>query len=467
MSELPPADPAPLRGDLTQGPILKTLIAFAMPMLIGNVIQTANGAVNAVWIGRLLGENALAATTNANGIMFVLYSLVFGFGTAASVRIGQHYGARNLAAAREAFGGGIGFSLAVASLVAALSWMLTPWLLHVLATPEPSKPLAATYLGVLFLSLPLAALNMVLSMGLRAAGEARAPLWAMVITVALDVVLNPLLILGAGPLPGLGIAGSALASVIAGAGGIAYQLRVLYRRDLPLRLRGRELQALIPRRGELGYMLAKGMPTGAQMLLGSSAMLVMIGLVNREGIHTTAAYGAAMQLWNFLQMPSFALGMAVSAMVAQSIGAGKHERVGQVTTMGMWCNLAMTGVVALLMTVFARPLLALFLGSESAALGIAVHIQTVVTWSYVVIGASMVYGGTMRAYGVVWVPLLVHNLALYPVRLGFYFAAYPALGSEALWWSFPLASGVSALLTWWVYAHGGWRAEREKAYKAG
>src|ERR1700741_520068 len=84
------------RGDLTQGPILRTLIAFSIPMLIGNVIQTLNGSINAIWVGRLIGESALAATANANMVMFMVVAAVFGLGNATTVRVGQYFGNRDV-----------------------------------------------------------------------------------------------------------------------------------------------------------------------------------------------------------------------------------------------------------------------------------------------------------------------------------------------------------------------------------
>jgi putative MATE family efflux protein len=461
------ARPPRLKGDLTHGPILGTLVAFSIPLLIGNMVQTLNGSINAVWIGRLLGESALAATTNANGVMFLLFAVTFGFAMAGTVRIGQHFGARNLDAARRSFGSGIGFSVAISAMMALLGWFFAPDLLRLLGTPAESFGLANIYLRVLFISIPFGTFNMVLSMGLRSAGDAKTPMLAMVVTLALDIVLNPLLIRGLGPVPPLGIAGSAIASFAAGLGGVVLQLIVLYRRDLPLRLRGPELGYLVPERKELAYTITKGLPMGAQMLLVSSAQMVMIGLVNRGGIDATASYGASMQLWNYLQMPAFAIASGVSAMVAQNIGAGQHARVGEVTKAGMISNLAMTGLLSALIVTFASPLLALFLGGSSPALPLGVHIQQVVTWSFIVMGVSMIVGGTMRAYGVVWWPLFLQFIAFYPVRLGFYFAAYPTLGSEALWWSFPVASLFSAVGTAVLYTRGSWRKKRTEAYQVG
>lgn len=464
IEEVAEAQPARLKGDLTQGPILKTLVAFSIPLLIGNVVQTLQGSINTIWVGRLLGEEALAATTVSGGVMFLLFAVTFGFAMAGTVRIGQHFGARDIDAARRSFGTGIGFATALSVLMALFGWFAAPSILRLMATPPASFDLANTYMRVIFLSMPFGTLNMLVSMGLRSAGEAKVPMLAMLVTLLLDVVLNPLLIRGLGPLPPLGIAGSALASFFAGMGGLALQLTVLYRRDLPLRLRGAELGYLRPDRQELNYTVVKGLPMGAQMLLVSSAQMVMIGLVNREGIHATAAYGALMQLWNYLQMPAFAIASGVSAMVAQNIGAGQHERVGKVTVAGLAATLGMTAVLATVLMVFAAPLLGLFVGAGSSAVPLGTHILHVVTWSFIAGSIVMILGGTMRSYGVVWWPLILGFIAFYPARLGFYFALYPSWGAEALWWSYPFASVFSVAATSTLYWKGNWREKREAAY---
>jgi len=348
--------------------------------------------------------------------------------------------------------------------VALFGWFAAPELLRLMATPRESMAEAEAYLRVIFLSIPFSTASLMLAMGLRGIGESRLPLYAMVLTVAVDIVLNPLLIRGAGPLPALGIAGSAASTAFANLVGALLMLHRLYRRDLPLRLRGRELGYLVPARGELGYILGKGLPMGAQMLLISSGQLIMLGLVNREGLDTTAAYGASLQLWNYLQMPAMALASAVSAMVAQSIGAGNHQRVGAVTRVGVIGNLAVTGVLAAIIVAAHRPLFALFLGSGSAAIPIAGHIQAICTWSFMLSGVMMVLTGTMRSYGAVLLPLGIMFVAFYPARLGFYFGAHPWLGGEALWWSYPTSSAVAVLLTWLAYTRGSWRDRRGAAY---
>jgi len=448
------------RPDLTSGPIGKSLLLFTIPTLVSNILQSLNGSINAVWVGRFLGENALAATANANIIMFLMFSVIFGFGMAATVLIGQAVGAKDIDGARRAFGSAVGFCFCLSMIVAIGGWVGTPALLRVLATPEPAYPLALIYLRVIFVAMPASLLGIMMMMGLRGAGDSVTPLRFMILTVLLDAGLNPLFIMGLGPIPAMGIAGSAAATAIAGFVSFIALTAYTYHKDLPLRLRGPELAYLRPDMAQLKILIGKGFPMGLQMIVMSASGLVMIGLVNREGLLTTAAYGAAQQLWTYLQMPAMAIGAGVSAMAAQNVGAGRWDRVGRITGSGLLFNCLITGGMIGVLLLFDRPALALFLGSHSPAIEAARHMQYLASWSFLLFGLTMVLFGTMRANGVVVIPLVILAIALYPVRLGFYHWMYPLIGADALWISFPVGSLTSLVLAGAVYLQGGWKKVR-------
>jgi putative MATE family efflux protein len=443
--------------DLTQGTIGRTLLAFALPTLASSILQSLNGTVNAIWIGRFLGESALAATSNANMVMFLLMAFVFGFGMASTVLVGQAFGRRDLDGARRVIGTAIGSFVFVAAAIAIAGWLFSPGLLKVLATPSDAAPLALSYLRVIFLAMPAILILVLLMMGMRGAGDALTPLWFMIVAVILDSGLNPVFILGLGPAPKLGIAGSATATVIANYTALIGLLVFIYARDLPLRLRGSELRYLIPDRKILKTIVVKGVPMGLQMIVISGSALAMIGLVNREGVDTTAAFGVAMQLWTYLQMPAMALGAAVSAMVAQNIGASRWDRVSTITRAGIAQALIITGVLVVLLAFADRPALTLFLGTHSSALPIARHIQLLATWSFLLMGVTMVIFGTVRANGAVIGPLIILAIGLVPVRLGFAIGAYPWLKADALWLSFPVSSVANVALAIAFYVQGGWK----------
>jgi Na+-driven multidrug efflux pump len=290
----------------------------------------------------------------------------------------------------------------------------------------------------------------------------------MIVTVALDVVLNPMLITGFRPFPELGITGSGLSTAIAATVSFIGMVIYIYAKDLPLRLHQAELAYLKPAVDELRYILSKGLPMGAQMLVMSAAGIIIVGLVNREGMLMTAAYGAAMQVFTYIQMPAMAIGGAVSAMAAQYIGARKWDRLDDLTRAGIIVNGVMTGALTALILLFDRPILVLFLGPDSPAVPIARHIQFLAAWNFVFFGITMVMTGTMRAGGAVWIPLFILMVTLYPIRLGFYYFTYPMVGSDAIWLSFPVAAFVSLALAAWFYYRSAWRekAQAETAAEA-
>lgn len=448
------------KRDLTTGPIARTLLAFALPTLGANILQSLNGSINTIWVGRFLGESAISATANANTIMFLMFAGVFGFGMAATILIGQSMGRRDIEAARRAFGASIGLVMTGAAIIALLGWIFAPDILHVLATPTEVMPLALAYLRVIFLGLPATMLLVLLGMALRGIGDAVTPLWFTVLSVVLDSGLNPVFIQGWFAMPRMGIAGSAVATLIAVHAAALGLLAYIYVRDLPIRLRGHEIGWLIPSPALVRTIVSKGLPMGAQMLVVSLAALTMTGMVNRYGVETSAAYGVSMQLWGYVQMPAFALGAAVSSMAAQNIGAGLWDRVDRITRSGLVFAALLTSTLVVAILVFDRPVMAVFLGAESPALPIARHIQVLASWNFIVFGMTMVLFSTVRANGAVWAPLLMLIFALYPVRLGFAVAFEPSLGADSLWWSFPLGSIANLIMAGSYYRYGGWRRQR-------
>jgi putative MATE family efflux protein len=449
----------PMRGDLTEGPVMRTLLLFSVPMLLSNILQSLSGTINSIWVGRLIGEEALAATANANIIMFLVAGTAFGFGMAGTVKIGQRFGARDIDGARRTFGTAVGFSAVLMLAIAVIGWLAAPALLDVLETPGAAYGLALTYIRLMFVSMPFMMVSVILTMGLRGTGDARTPLIFMLVTVVIDSALNPVLIMGYGPFPAMGIAGSATSTIVASLASFVAMVIYVYAKDLPLRLRGPELGYLKPRRDELHFIVTKGIPMGAQMLVMSAAGIIIVGLVNREGLLMTAAYGAAMQLFTYIQMPAMAIGGAVSAMAAQFIGAKKWDRLDHITRAGVLVNFLMTGVLTIVLLVFDRAALVLFLGPDSPAVPLARHIQFLAVWSFMLFGVTMVYSATMRAGGAVMVPLIIIAVALYPVRLGFYYLTYDWLGADAIWLSFPVGSVAGLVLGWWFYRYSNWRKD--------
>ena len=376
---------------------------------------------------------------------------------ASTILIGQAWGRRDVDQARRVFGTASGTFLLVTILIAVAGYFLAPGILHLLGTPGDAAPLALAYLRVIFLAIPALLLLTLMMMALRGAGDSLTPLWFMIVAVVLDSGLNPFFIRGWGPFPEMGIAGSAMSTLVGNYVSLIGLFVYIYAKDLPLRLRGRELRYLLPNPAILKTLLIKGLPMGIQMIVISMSALALVGLVNREGVDTAAAFGVALQLWTYIQMPAMALGAAVSAMASQNIGAGKWERVGKVTRVGIVQSLLITGGLIVLLTLADRTVLSLFMGPDSPALPIARHIHVLASWNFLLFGVMMVLFATVRANGAVWAPLIILAVGLVPVRFGYIFATYGWLGADAIWTSFPVTSLINLALAWAYYLNGSWK----------
>src|SRR5262245_40614699 len=277
------------RHSLTEGSISRGLLLFALPILYGNVLQTLNASVNAFWVGRFLGEAALTATSNANTLLFLMLGGVFGLSMASSILIGVYIGGKRMADASRVVGTSATFFLMLSLLIAIAGVVFCEPILIAMKTPPDSLQLAITYTRVIFYGLPFSYMYAFVMSVLRGAGDSKTPFLFLLVSVALDIVLNPLLIFGIGPLPRLGIAGSVYATLIAQAVTLLALIWHLYRVQHPLRIGGHELKLLVPESTMIRTLIVKGVPMGLQLFVISLSGVLMITLVNRFGTDTTAA----------------------------------------------------------------------------------------------------------------------------------------------------------------------------------
>ena len=443
---------------LTEGSISLGLFKFALPILLANVLQSLNGSVNSIWVGRYLGEAALTATSVANTVMFLLISVAFGVAMASTILVGQHIGANDMKEARRVVGTSATFFAGISVAMAITGLLICKPILLAMKAPPDSLPLAMAYMRVIFLGLPCLYMYAFVMGVLRGAGDSKTPFYFMLLSVALDIGLNPVFIFGLGPLPRLGVAGSALATFVSQAVSLSALVAHLYRRRHLLVLHRDEVAFLRPDGVIVSALVRKGIPMSAQMLVMSLSGVMMISIVDRFGVDTAAAYGASLQLWNYIQMPALAVGMGVSAMAAQNVGAGKWDRVASIARVGVVYAVLITGTVILVLEVSATHAYALFLPIGSAAMEVSTHINRIATPSFVFFGITLVLFGIVRATGAVMAPLIFLTIALLCVRIPLATAFIDRWGADSVWWSYPLSSAFATALALVYYKYGGWRS---------
>jgi putative MATE family efflux protein len=449
----------PPPANLVEGPIARTLVIFTLPILATNVLQSLNASINAAWIGHLLGTRALTASANANMLLFFLLSISIGLGLAATILVGQSLGARDLVQTKRVMGTAAIFFSILSLLIAAVGFAVAPLILHAMQTPADALPFAAAYLRIIFIAVPAIFLSTFMMMALRGAGDSRTPFFFMLISSTLDAGLNPLLIRGFGPVPAQGIAGSAIATAIAQWLSFGLLMAWLYRRNHVLCIGRGELRYLRIDGAILRSLLTKGVPMGLQIVVVSSSMILMISLVNRYGSLTVAAYGACFQLWNYIQMPAFSIGSAVSSMAAQNVGAGRWDRVNRITIAAVIFNILLTGALVAAVTLSDNAAFSLFLGGNVQAIAIAKHMHLIVSWSFIFFGIAFVMSSVVRATGAVIPPLLILLVAIWGIRIPTA-ALMSHFGVDGVLWGFPAGSIASVLITAVYYRFGNWRTAK-------
>src|ERR1019366_8543366 len=404
---------------------------------------------------------------NANIVSMLAQGAIFGATMAANILIAQSVGAGDLRMVKRVMGTAISFFFVLSVLLAFLGWTFAPHILSAMRTPPPARAEAILYLRIVFSAMPFMYFFMFIQMAQRGAGDSRTPFYFMALAVVLDIVLNPLLIAGIGPFPKLGIAGSATSTLIGQSVSLALLLVHLYRTHSVLMLRPDELGLLKPDWRILRPLLVRGLPMSLQMFVMSGAAMVMVGFVNGYGAVTSAAYIGAQQVWNYIQMPGMAVGASISSMAGQNVGAGRWDRVSRIAGIGIRGSVAVTGTCAIIIYLLGPLPLYISLPMDSPTIPIALHINRTVLWAFVIFNSTFALTGIVRSTGAVWPPMLILIFSMLVIRVPFAWFFTPHFGAEAIWWSFPLGTLTSSILSVLYYQFGGWRKVRMITPEAG
>lgn len=437
-------------------PLWQTYLLFLGPLVLTNVLQALSGTVNNIYVGRMLGVGPMAAVAGFFPVLLFFLSFVIGLGAGASVLAGQAWGAQDRVKLRRIARTVLGAGLLLGACVGLCGVLVAQPLLRWLGTPAEVMPAAVAYARVMMAALPLLFMSMLASALLRGVGDTVAPLRMLVVVCGVSALATPLLIGGWGGLPGLGVVGAACATVLATAVSLAWLVWYLRRRDHVLAPRRRRWRrGLHIHGGLLRTTVRLGVPTGLFFVTGSMADIALLSVINGHGAHATAAWGVVNQIMAYIHFPAMSIAITASILAAQAIGAGRFERVAQVTRTGLVVNLVMVGTVALLMVLLARPLARLFI-TDPAVVELAAGVLHITVWGSVIFGMASVFSGVMRASGTVLVPTLLSLacLALLLVPLGLLFGHL--LGLRAIWAAYP-ATFLCALVLQASYFHLVWR----------
>ncbi|MGY3448985.1 putative MATE family efflux protein [Bradyrhizobium sp. USDA 4353] len=344
----------------TPTPLRKPFLMFLAPMMLSNILQSLFGTINNVYLGQMIGVDALAAVSVFFPAMFFFVAFVMGLGSGASVLIGQAWGATEPGKVKAIAGTTLTITLLLAGLIA-LGGLYSRELLTALATPANILDAASGYARIMMLTMPLTFAYIMLSSQMRAVGDTVTPLAALAASTVLGLVLTPMFIRGWLGMPELGVASAAWASAISTLITLTSLHLYLRRRKHPLAIDMAFIRGMRPDPQLLRVVLRLGIPAAIGMIVMSLAEMVLIGLVNGFGSDATAAYGAVNQVLGYVQFPALSIAISASIFGAQAIGRGNAEQIGRIVRTGIEMNIVLTGGLVAIGYLFSRVLMGFFI----------------------------------------------------------------------------------------------------------
>ncbi len=303
--------------------------------MLSNALQSLFGTVSNVYLGQMIGVDALAAVSAFFPVMFFLFAFVMGLSTGATVLIGQAFGAGEHGRIRIVVGTTLAIGLLLSLSVALVGGFFSRQLMTALATPADILDQASAYARIMLLTMPLGFVFLLMTAMIRGVGDAVTPLLALALSTTIGLILTPMLIRGAFGLPAAGITSPAWAAAIANALTLIALAVYLLRTKHALAPDAALLRHLRLNGAVLGKILGIGLPSAIGMVVMAIAELVLLGLVNGFGSDATAAYGAVNQVMGYTQFTAMSISIAVSILGAQAIGGGDRALLDGIVRTGL------------------------------------------------------------------------------------------------------------------------------------
>jgi len=416
-----------------QKPLWQRFLLFLVPLMLSNILQAMSGTINNIFIGQLVGVDALAAAAAFFPILFFLMSFIIGLASGSTVLIGQAFGAKNELKVKEIAGTTMTVTFLAGVFVAIVGGLFIRPIMSVLGVPPNILEQSTTYGLIILIGMPGFFVYLIATSILRGVGDTTTPLVALVMSILVGLVVTPGLILGWGGLPRIGLYAAAVAFIVGFVVVLVFLFFYLRARKHPLAPDRVFLTHLGIDFVLLRTILRLGVPAGVQMIVSSVAAIVVVGIINRFGSDATAAYGAVGQVMSYVQFPAMSIGIAASIFGAQAIGAGQQDRLGHITRTAMVMNLIITGSLILIAYIFSQALVQLFI-TDPKVVVVTETLLHIVLWSVVMFGFSVILSGIMRSSGDVLIPMLISlgTIVLIETPLALYLSTTP-LGLNGIW----------------------------------
>lgn len=423
------------------------MVLFSSPIFISNLLQSSYQLIDSIWVGNLLGADALGAISISATVVFTVLSFIIGLNGATLTVISQRRGAKDEEGLKDSLNAFVFVLGLLALLLGLIGFLFSGAILRFMGTPETILPMAQAYLQINFVGILFLFGYNFIGTVLRGMGDSRTPVRFILLAVVLNAFLDPLFIY----VLNFGIEGAAYATVISQGIAFLYGLFYsIYKANVPFQ---------VPKLPEKRYFIVlfkMGLPAGLSMMAISAGMMAIMTVVTSFGEQAVAGFGAAQRLDNLIMLPALTLGAAVNSMAGQNIGARQWKRVNEIAKQAIILIIVVSLTVSTIIFIGAETFVRIFVQEEETVAFGAMYIQ-VIAFFYPFLGINFVLNGIARAAGAMF-PVLILNI------ISFWVLRYPLTALFASWFGeegIAIGMGVSFVISSVVatgyYFLGNWR----------
>ncbi|GAB6100734.1 MATE family efflux transporter [Halanaerocella petrolearia] len=434
--------------------ITKGLLTLAWPIILSNLMQTTYNIVDTIWVGKL-GADAVAAVSLGFPIIFLMMSLALGFTIAGTSIIAQHKGAKNQKQVDKFTGQTLTLVTIVSIIFSIVGFLFNRQILNLLGAKPQVLDLATNFLNIIFVGLTPMFVYFVFTSVLRGLGDSKTPMKLMLISTVVNIVLDPILIFGWGPIPKLGVEGAALATTLSRTLVAIIGVIILLSGDYGVKL---ELSNLWPKWKELKKLVKVGVPASLEQSTRAVGMFLMMGTVAGFGTATVAAYGIGNRVLSLVFMPAIGFSAATTTLVGQHLGANNEEKAEKTVMIGTLLDFMILTVVSVVVFLFASEIVVIF-NNNLNVVKLGTDYLQIIAFSFGFMGTLRVVNGGFKGAGDTMPAMVFSALSLCILRVPIanFLAHYVQLGTDGLWWGVFISNLIGAIGAFGWFKRGIWK----------
>jgi putative MATE family efflux protein len=446
------------RALFLEGPIPRALVTLAVPIVLGNVLQTGYQLTDAFWVGRL-GAAAVAAVSVSFPVTFLVIALGSGLAMAGATLSAQYMGAGRQDMVDHVAAQTMVMVTITSIILGAIGYALAPLLLRLLGVAPDVYDGALGFMRVSFVGIIFVFVYAMFQALMRGIGQTRIPLFIVLGTVILNFLLDPLFIFGWGPVPALGVMGAALATLITQALAAVLGIVIFLHGRHGITLRW---HALVPDAPYIKRAFFLGLPGSVELSTRGFGLMVMSFLVASFGTLTIAAYGVGSNVLQVVMIPAMGLSQAISTLVGQNMGAGNIERASRVAQLGAFFGFVVLTAAGLLAYGFAPEIVAFFIPEDPAVIAAGAGFIRIMALAWGGMGIQLCLVAAFRASGNMLIAMVIALVSqwMFQFPLAYILSKHTTLAADGLWWSFPVTNIAVAIVSIAWFARGSWKDTR-------